>query len=229
MRIFALSIMNFIFRFCLVILLTRGIPAQAQYFQASFAAEGNDLIFKIKPKAGGGNISTDWSVIEFFVRYPTSTPAFTFGAITINTIDFPGVVIPFNGLNAQGSETGYVNAWFGYPFSTTAVKTYNDGQEYEVFRVALSADPTTLGLELIHNEPDFYPHYLSLTSGTGGLDRTAPPGIVKFYGANAGICEPVNCPASTSGNNHRLPLTIAAPVVWLAFEAHQYEAESVRG
>ncbi len=171
---------------------------QAQYFQATITKDANDLIFKIKANPGGGNITTDWSDIEFFVRWPDGSPTFNFGAITVNNTNFPGVPIALNGQNAQGSEVGFNNRWFGSSFSVTDTTTYIDGTEYEVFRVALDVPASTIDFQLVHNT-NFSPTYLALTSGTGAVDRTAPTGN-KFYGTLAMTC--TNCPAATGGTNH---------------------------
>ncbi|MCB0582280.1 MAG: putative metal-binding motif-containing protein, partial [Phaeodactylibacter sp.] len=170
----------------------------AQYFQATIVKDNNDLIFKIRPNPGGGDISTGWSDIEFFVRWSDSSPTFAFGAITVNNTDFPGVVIPNNGRNIQGTEVGYINNWFGISFSATPANTYTDGMEYEVFRVALNVPASSIPFELVHNS-FFFPHYLALVSNSG-TDLTNPDDIF-FYGPDALICDP-NCPATTFGNNH---------------------------
>jgi len=172
---------------------------QAQYFQATMTNQGNDLVFSIRPNPGGGNITTGWSDIEFFVRWPSNSAAFNFGAITVNNTNFPGVPIALNGQNAQGSEVGFNNRWFGSSFSVTDTTTYTDGTEYELFRVTLDSPASGINFELIHNT-NFSPTYLVLTS-QGGVDLANPTGN-KFYGANATICAPQNYPPSTSGTNH---------------------------
>ena len=139
--------------------------ASAQFFVATFEKDGMDLVFKITPNTGGGDISTGWSDIEFFIRYPDSqSGTFSFGIIVVNTTDFPGVLIPNNGPNAQGSETGYENNWFGTSFAATATRLYEEGTEYEVFRVTLDVDPATIGFELVHNE-FFFAHLPGIDLG----------------------------------------------------------------
>lgn len=194
----------------------------AQFFQASFAAEGNSLVFKLRPNPGGGDITTSWSDIEFFVRWPEGASAFKFGAIAVNHADFPGIAITNNGFDKQGSEKGYVNAWFGTSFFPTPKKAYADGVEYEVFRVSLNVAPDKIDFELVHNT-FLKPHYLALVCD-GGTDLTNPSGNF-FYGHKPIICSIANCPASTPGANHVLRLNNALPVKNLSFQAGNSETE----
>lgn len=190
--------------------------AQAQFFVATFDKENNDLVFKITPNTGGGDITTGWSDIEFFVRYPDGQAGtFSFGSISINNTDFPGINIPNNGTDAQGSETGFENNWFGTSFSATAARLYEEGMEYEVFRVTISIDPAMVNFELVHNE-FFSPTYLALTSQSGG-DLTNNGGN-KFYGDSPETCN--TCPGPS--NNDILPLAGApAPISLVHFSVEK--------
>lgn len=190
-----------------------------QRFLASMESNEDTLIFKISPT--GGSITTNWSDIEFFLRWPDSSPAFTFGDILVNTTDFPGVSIPNNGTDVQGSETGFTNNWFGTSFSATASQTYNFGSDYWVFKVVVNgpAQATDIAFELCHNN-NFAPFYLALTDGAGS-DLTANDDNLKFYGNDAQICGPVNCPASTPGTNHIVSLPIPLPVDLVSFESYK--------
>lgn len=186
----------------------------AQYFQATLYTEGNDLVVKIRPNSGGGNITTDWSDIEFIIRWADGSPAFTFGTVTMNTTDFPNVPLFQRNLpNNNGQEIGYANAWFGSSFTVTPFRTYTAGTEYEVFRVTLNVLASTIDFELIHNTT-FTPTYLALTSGTGAVDRSNPTGN-KFYGTNTTIC--TNCPSSTAGSNHVGAASVGALPIELTF------------
>jgi type IX secretion system substrate protein len=205
------------------ILLFSSNYCNAQFFQATIESDGNDLIFKIRPNLSGGDITTTWSDMEFFVRWPDGESPFNFGAITVNTTDFPGVSIPNNGSNAQGAETGYTNNWFGTSFSVSPTATYLDGTEYEVFRVALDLPAESISFELVHNNV-FSPHYLSLISGSG-FDLTNPSGLM-FYGPTAQICSP-NCPASTPGSNHVDGGSLPLPVELMSFSAQPINNEKV--
>ena len=194
-----------------------------QRFLATIDSDLDTLIFKISPT--GGNITTNWSDIEFFVRWPDNSPAFTFGDIVVNYADFPGISIPDNGNDAQGSEVGYTNNWFGTSFSTTSSQTYHFGTDYWVFKVAVNgpAQAANVDFELCHNT-NFAPFYLALTSGAGN-DLTASGSNLKFFGTNAQICGPANCPASTPGNNHVASLDAPLPVELIHFEVSKYQEQ----
>lgn len=199
------------------------------YFQATAVISGNSIVYKVTPV--NGNITCGWSDIEFFIRnndnLPNADNAFQNATITVNTNDFPGVTIPYNGLNVQGAEMGYNNYWFGISFVPTAPLTYNQNQEYTVCTIGLSTSPAGFDFEFCHNEPNFTPHYIVLTD-EGGNDQTAPSGILKFYGPGAHICEPNNCPPSNPGNNHILPLNGPTPVQLLDFQAEKHDEHTVR-
>ncbi|MBK9335830.1 MAG: T9SS type A sorting domain-containing protein [Lewinellaceae bacterium] len=211
--------------FCLA---TASISTAQPYFQSTATIDGNNILYKIK--AISGPITTGWSDIEFFFRNSTAAPdadaEFDAATITVNTADFPGVSIPYNGKNIQGVETGYTNYWFGISFNPTTPKTYNQNQEYLVCTIALSVSPAGFDLELCHNEPNFVPHYVVLTDPGGG-DLTNLTGTNKFYGPDTVICNP-NCPVSTPGNNHILPLNGAQPVELIDFQARKYAPQAAR-
>lgn len=206
---------NKLFLLLLNLVLTAAMPLFAQHFEASASVSGNNIIFKIKPV--DGNITCGWSDVEFFLRNPTASaiPDFGTATITVNTVDFPGVTIPYNGMNLQGSEQGYNNYWFGVSFVATTTRTYNQNQEYTVCTITLGTSPLSFGLELVHNE-SFVPTYLALTD-QGGNDKSSLSGI-KFYGPNAVIC---SCPMTNPVLNHVLPLSGAAPVELLDFRAYK--------
>ncbi|MEL6274597.1 MAG: T9SS type A sorting domain-containing protein [Bacteroidota bacterium] len=208
---------------CFILFLSFSLSSNAQFFQASMAFDGNDLVFTVRPNPGGGDIITNWSDIEFFLRWPDGSSSFQFGELRVNTLDFPGISIPNNGTNVQGSEVGYTNNWFGTSFAVTPTNTYRDGVEYEVFRIAIDVDPASIDFELVHNN-FFFPHYLALISGTG-TDLSNQTGNV-FYGENAMICSP-NCPATTAGSNHVDPGSTAPllPVELVFFKAEALEGQ----
>lgn len=201
--------------------------AAQSYFRATATIVGNSIYYRIKPI--NGNITCGWSDIEFFFRNASGAPeansAFNSAIITVNTADFPGVSIPYNGMNVQGTEVDYNNYWFGVSFGTTTPKTYNQNQEYIVCTITLLSSPTQYVLELCHNEPNFYPHYIVLTDQSG-TDWTNLTGTNKFYGPGAVICNPDNCPITTSGDNHILPLNGGMPVELVDFQAKKYEKKS---
>jgi len=199
------------------------------HFLATATINGNDL--QIKIKAVGGPISCGWSVFEFFFRNPNAAPnadaEFDAATITVNTADFPGLNIPYNGSNLQGVEAGYNNYWFGAPFNPpTTTKTYNQNQEYLVCTISLSTSPSGFDFEMCHNEPYFTPHYLALTDESGN-DKTNLTGTNKLYGPDTVICNP-NCPVTTDGNNHILPLNGAQPVELVDFHVRKYQQTAAR-
>lgn len=199
------------------------------HFLATATINGNDL--QVKIKAVGGPITCGWSVFEFFFRNPDAAPnadtEFDAATITMNSTDFPGLSIPYNGSNLQGAETGYNNYWFGAPFNPpTATRTYNQNQEYLVCTISLSTSPSGFDFEMCHNEPYFTPHYLALTN-EDGTDMTNLTGTNKFYGPDTIICNP-NCPVTTDGNNHILPLNGAQPVELMDFQARKHQESAAR-
>lgn len=113
----------------------------AQYFQGSFSLGTNDtIIFKIKPV--GGNITTKIVYMEFAFRYETtqasslscSNPVsntLLFGS-TLNIVSFPP------------NYTSSGKTYFKFVHNTGALSqiTFNQGIEYEVFKIKLSQSPT---------------------------------------------------------------------------------------
>lgn len=217
------KIFDLLFRKNILLLVSFSLLAYcspAQVFQATIQNEDHDLVFLLRALPGGGDITTQWTDTEFFVRWPDGSPDFNFGTITVNDSDFPGVSIPNNGRDVQDSEAGYTNNWFGTSFSATASRTYTAGVSYEIFRVTLDIPADDVDFELVHNSL-FSPHYLALISGTGS-DLTNAPGLV-FYGNNALISTP-NRPVSTPGANHVAGATGAVlPVELFRFEAIHLE------
>lgn len=192
----------------------------AQHMEMTAESSGNSLVVKLK--AVNGNVVTGWSDIEFFLRNPTTSPEpdFATATIVVNTTDFPGVSIPYNGEDAQGTETGYKNYWFGISFSATTAKTYIQEQEYVLCTITSPTDLTGTNLELVHND-GFVPHYIALTS-EAGVDRSNLSGGNKFYGLGAITCSPVNCPPTTPGANDILPVPgtfLPLPAELLTFSA----------
>ncbi len=201
---------NILFWVCL---LGSTLSTHAQYFRASMEVVGQDLIFYVRPNPGGGDIAVGWSGMEFFVRFPDNSPNFQWGTIVINTTDFPGITVTNNGNNIQGREDGYTNTWFGNSYLPVPIRTYTDGQIYEVFRVGIDRPGSDISFELVANE-FFFPTYLAL-NGEVGQDLTAPVGN-KFYGDNPITCV---CPATNPFRNDVLAFPAVLPVELLRFEA----------
>lgn len=197
-------------------------PLQAQFFQATLEKDGMDLVVKIRPFPSGGDISTAFSGMEFFIRYDEAmTPAFSYGSISTNTSDFPTVTISNAGDNVQGMEAGYTNNWFVWSGIPTASSVFTDGVEVEVFRVTLDIDPATGDFELVHST-FFTPHYLALNSETGSdlTPVTDSPGTHVFYGSGASIC--VGC-GSGGSDLFLFSLNASLPVELRLFSVSQQE------
>ncbi len=178
----------------------------AQHFSSTLDNSDNELIVKIK--AVGGDITTGFSGIEFFLRAPTSSPSFSFGTIQPNLTDFPDIAdLQYSGENQQGNETGYNNHWFSWNLgaANATTKTYSSGVEYEVFRVPVLGNGN-VDFQIVGN--DWYsPTYVALNApdGTDWTDLTD-----LFYGSNLG-----NNPGDNGGttfwkqvDNVSLPINI---------------------
>ena len=192
----------------LVLILFSQLTIAQGRFQASFSNSGNVLSFKLRPTA---DVTTAFSTIEFFVRYPDTSPEFTYGPIIENTTNFPGMgnftVI------SEADVDGYRVDHFVYtaPEPITTSATYTGGTEYEVFSVKLIGAPTeTVDLQLVHSPVDEDPFYLAITSGTGTELRTATES--NFFYPTTDI----------SGDPFFYQLAdVPLPVKWLSFTAQR--------
>ena len=179
-----------------------GARLNAQTLQATMTSQGNMLIVKIRPT--GGNVTTGFGDMEFFIRYPNTT-TLAWGTPVANTTDFPNNVIQKNAPYLDGMETGFTIVRFFLPPGTfTTSKTYTNGTEYEVFRVSASGVGTA-NIEMMHRN-DFTPYYLTLSDETATIEWT---GAVKFYGTGA----------SGAGAIQSLPLTFVVPLELTNFTA----------
>lgn len=200
------------FYITLLIVLLGSNTGFGQYMQMTAELSGaTNLLIKIKPV--GGNLTIGWSDIEFCIRNPDSStdPGFAAAQVTINTTDFPGISLPYRGKNEEGSETGYYNYKFGTSFVGTTARTYIQNQEYVLCTITTAGFSNT-NLELCHNEPNFQPHYIALTDNHGNDVSNLIADGNKFYGESALICTP-NCPTTTAGNNHILPIAGTSSVL----------------
>jgi Secretion system C-terminal sorting domain len=187
-------------------LLTQGICLQAQSFQATMTHQGTTLIVKIKPN--GGNITTTFANMEFFVRYPNTT-TLSLSAPVVNTTHFPNAVIQKNDPYTTVPDAGYTIVRFFLPPGTfTTSKTYTNATEYEVFRTTMTGSGI-FNLEMMHRE-DFTPYYLALDSETSDLTNT-----IKFYGTGA---------SATAGAVQSLPLSVVVPLDLLDFTGNADKA-----
>ena len=190
------------------------------YFQGTMQNSGNTLTFKIKP-VSGDITNRRFSAIEFFVRYPTSSPAFTFSTPVVDPA-FSGMNFIVKGPNLYGSEAGYTNYVFewigGATFVPAAPTTYTNGVEYPVFSVNLVGPANVTDIEFVHNTNQ-NPTYINISDNNGNslscLDNFGTTIGNAFYGPG------FNIGASPSGGlDHKLPLAnVPIPVKFTGFTA----------
>lgn len=133
----------------------------------------NSIVFSARPNADVTN--KGFSTIEYFVRYPKSSPDFAYGTLVPNLTNFPGMgswVIT----KKKESDATYWYDYFLYsaPSPVTGLRNYTNGVAYEVFTVPVTGGPLVkdLGLTLVHKE-DENPYYYVFTDNTGGDARPA--------------------------------------------------------
>lgn len=159
------------------------MPSYAQ-FTASISNVDNKLVFKLKPTT---NTNAEFSTVEFFVRYPAASPAFTYGDIIENTTNFPGIqnfsVEP--DVTPEATAGGYKVDHFIYtaPSTITTSKDYVAGTEYEIFSVDLIGDGK-VNFELVHSE-SYSPFYLAITDGEGQDIAVTDPAAYFFPATRA--------------------------------------------
>ena len=150
---------------------------QAQCFQTTMTNTGNTLIFKIKPT--GGDITTGFTAMEFFVRYP-SDKVLTWGTVTPNTTDFPMLQLTKETPSLIATESGStIVRVFQTLLTSTTSATYTNGVEYEVFRI--TATGTATNVELVHLD-NYSKYWSTMTALDAMTEKTCP---IKFYGTGA--------------------------------------------
>lgn len=158
----------------IISLFTLGNAATAQ-FAAGYTNTGNVLTFKLKPSV---TTTTGFSVMEFFVIYPTGSPAFSYGPVTVNTADFPGMtgtgVLGSGSWEIEHNNAAYVipgynvdHIFYTAPAPSTTAKTYNMNQVYDVISVPLNGPSAVVNMEFVQ-QSDESSFYLALTSDIGG-------------------------------------------------------------
>ena len=190
------------------------IQSYAQIFKATIIADGVDLVVSLK--AEGGDITTDFSQIEFYLRTTDLTTAFTINT-TVNTTNFPGVPIANQGL-APTQPSGYRTWWFASPSQNSgSTQTYTNGVEYELARLSFSGGlPDTDLFELV-SDYNTFASYLSILSG-GGLSLDAShcifstcPNELFFYGNVSGTGSGLN---TASAEAITLPIELGNFTAW---------------
>lgn len=188
-------------------------------FAAGFTNTGNVLTFKLKPNA---NKTTGFSVIEFFLRYPTASASFTYGSVTANTTNFPGMTA--TGVTSSGSweieRNNPAYAFPGYnvdhifytaPAPNTATTTYTMNQVYDLISVPVIGAPANVNFELVHQDSEAS-FYLALTS-EGGKDLRPVALTDYFFPITSQIAGPSGTTIYFSG------LSVPLPVKFLGFNA----------
>jgi hypothetical protein len=207
---------------CLLTLAICATGFSQVYFQATMQKNENNLIFKIKPVNGNIN-NIRFSAIEFFVRYPDGSPAFTWGTPTVDP-QFAGMNFSVTGPNTYGAEPGYTNwgfAWIGgATFVPAAPTTYIENTEYTVFTVPLLGSPNTIDMEFVHNTNQS-PTYINISDNSGNslscIDNNGNTIGDAFYGPGFNIIN-----AQVGGNDHILPLAdVPIPVKFTGFTAEK--------
>ena len=166
-------------------------------FSANFTNTGNLLTFKIKPDV---TTTTGFSTLEFFIRYPNPSSAFTYGAVTVNTAAFPNMAGNGNtGGGAAGSGAweierdnpayllpGFHVDHFIYtaPAIATAAASYTGGIEYIVVSVQLlGTPPNNVDLQFVSDDKEAT-YYLAITDQNGGDLR--PAAISNYFYPSSG-------------------------------------------
>lgn len=180
--------------FIIILFLSGYMVSFGQKFAASVTNTGNNLIFQLKPDA---TVSTGFSTIEFFLRYPTSSPAFGYGLVTVNTAAFPGMA--GNGTTGGGAANsgaweiihndpnlapiaGYNVDHFIYtaPAVATTAASYTSGTAYDVITVQLTGTPpNTVDFQFISDD-SYGTGYLAITDANGGDLLPASPSNYFF-------------------------------------------------
>ncbi len=172
----------------------------AQSFQATMVSQGTTLIVKVKPT--GGNVTTGFANMEFYMRYP-NTKTITWGNPTVNSTDFSGIAIEKNDPYTSVTQAGYTIVRFFLPPGTfVGSKTYTRDVEYEVFRTTATGLSST-ALEMVHQDSE-NPYVLTIVNEGASSELT---GTTKFYGIGASI----------GGAVQTLPLTVVLPLELLNF------------
>jgi hypothetical protein len=135
-------------------------------FQGAFDYSANTISFKLHA-VGTGTAAI--SVTEFFVRVPLAAPAFTWGTLTSNSTNFPGIGSFFLNPTPPPNDASYRYYHFIYtaPAPITTVANYTDNISYEILSVTTSVNPGLLNMEMIHSPVDEDPFYLAVTDGFG--------------------------------------------------------------
>lgn len=169
--------MKKILTFLAFVSLTATTPSFAQ-FQANVRADGNRIIFSIRPNTNVSQIG--FSTIEFFLRYPAATPAFAYGDLIENTTNFPGIgnfkVV------AEPQVDGFKIDHFIYtaPEVITPKKDFAANVIYDILSVDLIGTPNVIAeMQFVHKDNED-PFYLVITDGVGQDARSGSSNTLFF-------------------------------------------------
>jgi hypothetical protein len=163
-------------------------------FSATVANTNNIVTFSLMPNV---TTSTGFSDIEFFLVSPASSPAYSWGTVTANTTNFPGMTatsVPGSGSwEIVHNDPGYPISGFNVdhfiytaPAPITTTTSYTGGTPYQLISVPLiGAPPNTVSFTFLDIEPSEYV-YLAITDQNGADLRPASPSNY-FYPATATI------------------------------------------
>ncbi len=135
---------------------------------------GDALTFSIVPSA---DITTDFSVVEFFIKYPIASAQATYGTIAVNTTNFPGMTVAgalgewfIEKDNAAYVIPGYHVDHFVYtaPAAVTTSRTFTGGTTYDMITVPISGVTLDDNFRVVHQDSEAS-FYVALSSG-GGAD-----------------------------------------------------------
>jgi hypothetical protein len=167
-------------------LFLNNIQAQ-EYYQGSVKVEltatGPQLVFLMKLTSSNATKNSGFTGIEYYITY-SNTYTLTFGAPVNNTVNFPTLSMIYGGQNVNGVIPGKINEWWYFTGLPTTAQNYNVGQEYEVFRVAISTASQDFGDLSLEYDGSTYYTYLVFTDaiGTGWTTADQYLDVPLFYG-----------------------------------------------
>ncbi len=225
--------MKRIFTILVANLVLSGVALAQGKFSANLSNAANVITFKLKPSA---TVTTGFSTIEFFIRYTTTSPSFTYGTVSVNTTDFPGML--GNG-NVGGGAAG-TGAWeierdnpvymvsgyhvdhfiYSAPAIATTANTYTGGTEYTVLSVPLIGPASTVDFEFVSDDQEAV-YYLAITDENGGELR---PASLSNYFYPATLSK-----AGTGGTTiyYQALTNVTLPVKFLDFSVAKKDKDAV--
>ncbi len=176
-------------------------------FQGAFDYTGNTISFKLH-SIGAGNATI--ALVEYFVRVPIGAPAFTWGTLTSNITNFPGLgTFIVEAFPAADASYRYYHFYYTAPQPVTPSASFLDNRSYEILSVSTSVNPALLNMEMLHSPVDEDPFYLGVADGIGQDIR--PTVETNFFYPNT----------NTSGDPYTLALTLALPTFLKDFSVNK--------